>query len=107
MTRLIHSHDLVEYYTIEAIDLPTFAQHSVYTHTLGLSNKDQSSSREVTVTTINMPPVTLPPSFYNSFWSPDYRSGLDVLFKNLEQVGQYRRSDGKLTGRDAWRMMMF
>jgi hypothetical protein len=34
-----------------------------------------------------MPPVTLPPSFYNSFWSPDYRSGLDVLFKNLEQVG--------------------
>lgn len=33
-----------------------------------------------------MAPVTLPPSFYNSFWSPDYRSGLDVLFKNLEQV---------------------
>ncbi|XAO25445.1 hypothetical protein I312_104268 [Cryptococcus bacillisporus CA1280] len=32
-----------------------------------------------------MAPVTLPPSFYNSFWSPDYRSGLEVLFKNLEQ----------------------
>jgi len=40
------------------------------------------------VTIINMPPVTLPPSFYNSFWSPDYRSGLDVLFKNLEQVSR-------------------
>ena len=33
-----------------------------------------------------MAPVMLPPSFYNSFWSPDYRSGLEVLFKNLEQV---------------------
>lgn len=33
-----------------------------------------------------MAPVTLPPSFYNSFWSPDYRSGLEVLFKNLERV---------------------
>ncbi|KAK8849456.1 hypothetical protein IAR55_004789 [Kwoniella newhampshirensis] len=32
-----------------------------------------------------MAPVTLPPSFYNSFWSPDYRSGLETLFKNLEQ----------------------
>ncbi|WVF68680.1 hypothetical protein IAT40_003452 [Kwoniella sp. CBS 6097] len=32
-----------------------------------------------------MAPVTLPPSFYNSFWSPDYRSGLEVLFKSLEQ----------------------
>jgi hypothetical protein len=33
-----------------------------------------------------MAPVTLPPSFYNSFWSLEYRSGLEVLFKNLEQV---------------------
>ncbi|WVN86968.1 uncharacterized protein L203_102143 [Cryptococcus depauperatus CBS 7841] len=32
-----------------------------------------------------MAPVTLPPTFYNSFWSPDYRTGLEVLFKNLEQ----------------------
>ncbi|WVQ96215.1 hypothetical protein IAU59_003319 [Kwoniella sp. CBS 9459] len=32
-----------------------------------------------------MAPVTLPPSFYNSFWSPEYRSGLEVLFKSLEQ----------------------
>ncbi|ORY34969.1 hypothetical protein BCR39DRAFT_515848 [Naematelia encephala] len=32
-----------------------------------------------------MAPVTLPPSFYNSFWSPDYRSGLEVLFRQLEQ----------------------
>ena len=32
-----------------------------------------------------MAPVTLPPSFFNSFWSPDYRSGLEVLFKQLEQ----------------------
>jgi hypothetical protein len=32
-----------------------------------------------------MAPVTLPPSFYNSFWSPDYRTGLEVLFKQLHQ----------------------
>nr|XP_019043257.1 hypothetical protein I302_07831 [Kwoniella bestiolae CBS 10118]OCF22187.1 hypothetical protein I302_07831 [Kwoniella bestiolae CBS 10118] len=32
-----------------------------------------------------MAPVTLPPSFFNSFWSPDYRSGLEKLFKALEQ----------------------
>ena len=32
-----------------------------------------------------MAPVTLPPSFYNSFWSPDYRTGLEVLFNNLER----------------------
>lgn len=31
-----------------------------------------------------MAPITLPPSFYNSFWSPDYRTGLDVLFRQLE-----------------------
>lgn len=37
-------------------------------------------------TPTKMAPVMLPPSFYNSFWSPDYRSGLEVLFKNLEQV---------------------
>jgi soluble cytochrome b562 len=33
-----------------------------------------------------MAPVTLPPSFYNSFWSTDYRTGLDVLFKQLDKV---------------------
>jgi hypothetical protein len=32
-----------------------------------------------------MAPVTLPASFYNSFWSPDYRTGLDVLFRQLEK----------------------
>ncbi|GFZ50185.1 hypothetical protein JCM24511_07940 [Saitozyma sp. JCM 24511] len=32
-----------------------------------------------------MAPVTLPPSFFNSFWTPDYRSGLEVLFKQLDQ----------------------
>ncbi|KAL7424901.1 Rho-GTPase-activating protein 8 [Cryptotrichosporon argae] len=31
-----------------------------------------------------MAPVTLPPSFHSSFWTPDYRSGLDVLFKQLD-----------------------
>jgi hypothetical protein len=35
-----------------------------------------------------MAPVTLPPSFFNSFWTPDYRSGLEVLFKQLDQVRQ-------------------
>lgn len=34
-----------------------------------------------------MAPVTLPPSFYNSFWSADYRTGLEVLFKQLDKVG--------------------
>lgn len=29
--------------------------------------------------------MTLPPSFYNSFWSPDYRTGLEVLFQQLHQ----------------------
>ncbi|ODO07026.1 hypothetical protein I350_04393 [Cryptococcus amylolentus CBS 6273] len=32
-----------------------------------------------------MAPITLPPSFYNSFWSADYRHGLQKLFDNLEQ----------------------
>ena len=32
-----------------------------------------------------MAPVTLPPSFFNSFWSPDYRTGLEVLFDNLDR----------------------
>lgn len=31
-----------------------------------------------------MAPVTLPPSFHTSFWSPDYRSGLETLFKLLD-----------------------
>jgi len=87
MTRLIDSHDLYSELTIEAVDLPS---HSIFhTKPLAISRRENhSSSGSFTVTTINMPPVTLPPSFYNSFWSPDYRSGLDVLFKNLEQVGQ-------------------
>lgn len=29
--------------------------------------------------------VTLPPSFYNSFWSTEYRAGLEVLFDSLNQ----------------------
>lgn len=85
MTRLIHSHDLVLY---NRSHRSTFAQHSYIINTyIAINSKGSSSSGEITVKTINMPPVTLPPSFYNSFWSPDYRSGLDVLFKNLEQVG--------------------
>ncbi|KAG9037564.1 hypothetical protein FRB95_005146 [Tulasnella sp. JGI-2019a] len=32
-----------------------------------------------------MPPLTLPLTFQNSFWSQDYRTGLEVLFKQLEQ----------------------
>jgi hypothetical protein len=30
--------------------------------------------------------LSLPLSFNNSFWSQDYRSGLDVLYRKLEQV---------------------
>lgn len=36
-----------------------------------------------------MAPVTLPPSFFNSFWSADYRKGLEVLFRELDQVHLY------------------
>ena len=30
--------------------------------------------------------VTLPLTFQNSFWSQDYRAGLEVLFGQLEKV---------------------
>jgi hypothetical protein len=30
--------------------------------------------------------VTLPLTFQNSFWSQDYRTGLEVLFAQLEKV---------------------
>jgi hypothetical protein len=30
--------------------------------------------------------LSLPLSFTNSFWSQDYRRGLDVLYNKLEQV---------------------
>lgn len=30
--------------------------------------------------------LSLPLSFTNSFWSQDYRKGLEVLFQKLEQV---------------------
>jgi hypothetical protein len=32
------------------------------------------------------PNVSLPLTFQNSFWTPDYRTGLNVLFAKLEQV---------------------
>lgn len=44
-----------------------------------------------------MAPVTLPPSFYNSFWSPDYRTGLDVLFRQLEAVSHVHCTDTATT----------
>jgi hypothetical protein len=37
------------------------------------------------------PNVSLPLSFQNSFWTPDYRTGLTVLFDKLEQVMQMSR----------------
>lgn len=33
-----------------------------------------------------MAAVTLPLTFQNSFWSQDYRSGLEVLYNQLEKV---------------------
>ena len=33
-----------------------------------------------------MAAVTLPLTFQNSFWSQDYRTGLEVLFNQLEKV---------------------
>lgn len=32
--------------------------------------------------------VSLPLQFQNSFWSQDYRKGLEVLYSKLEQVRQ-------------------
>lgn len=62
----------------------------------------------ISIYKLAMAPVTLPPSFYNSFWSPDYRSGLEVLFKNLEQVSaaQSTRPTHPLSHRDVSRMKM-
>ena len=36
--------------------------------------------------------VTLPLTFQNSFWSQDYRTGLEVLFTQLEKVRAQSRS---------------
>lgn len=33
-----------------------------------------------------MPVLSLPLTFANSFWSQDYRKGLQVLYGKLEQV---------------------
>lgn len=33
-----------------------------------------------------MPALTLPLTFANSFWSQDYRQGLETLYRKLEQV---------------------
>ena len=33
-----------------------------------------------------MTAVTLPLTFANSFWTEDYRRGLETLYKKLEQV---------------------
>ena len=33
-----------------------------------------------------MTAITLPLTFANSFWTEDYRRGLETLFKKLEQV---------------------
>jgi hypothetical protein len=30
--------------------------------------------------------LSLPLSFNNSFWTPDYRKGLEVLYSKLEEV---------------------
>ena len=30
--------------------------------------------------------ISLPLTFNNSFWTQDYRTGLDIVFKKLEQV---------------------
>ncbi|KAG8899596.1 hypothetical protein FRB99_006560 [Tulasnella sp. 403] len=32
-----------------------------------------------------MPPVSLPSTFHNSFWTEDYRKGLEVLYAKLQQ----------------------
>jgi hypothetical protein len=36
--------------------------------------------------TLNMAVLSLPLSFSNSFWTQDYRTGLEVIYDKLEQV---------------------
>ena len=33
--------------------------------------------------------ISLPLTFNNSFWSQDYRTGLEVIFKKLEQASLF------------------
>ena len=40
---------------------------------------------------LNMAVLSLPLSFSNSFWTHDYRNGLEVLYNKLEQVCAYAR----------------
>lgn len=40
-----------------------------------------------------MAAVTLPLTFQNSFWSQDYRTGLEVLFAQLEKVRMFSPFD--------------
>lgn len=40
--------------------------------------------------------LSLPLSFTNSFWTPDYRKGLEVLFNKLEQVRPRARGGVRL-----------
>ena len=34
--------------------------------------------------------ISLPLSFNNSFWTQDYRTGLEVIFRKLEQARPFR-----------------
>jgi len=72
---------------------PVFLVEPLLTE-LVFSQKNANRSAKVSVASekdirVDMAPVTLPPSFFHSFWSADYRSGLEVLFRNLEQVGDF------------------
>jgi len=54
--------------------------------------KKGRGARDALVTTVHpglvttMAVLSLPLSFNNSFWTQDYRRGLDVLYRKLEQV---------------------
>lgn len=43
-------------------------------------------------TRANMPAVTLPMTFANSFWSQDYRRGLETLYGKLDGVRRLARA---------------
>jgi hypothetical protein len=65
---------VVNYHVPTARTADTFSAHLL------------KSPSSVNNNNFNMAVLSLPLSFSNSFWSQDYRRGLETLFAKLEQV---------------------
>lgn len=62
-------------------------------HTSVLNLPDSTHVDDLFTNTLErMAVLSLPLSFTNSFWSQDYRRGLEVLFNKLEQVRVHSHS---------------